>query len=213
MATRRRPPDFLPEDVLARPDFATACAKRKLGAMLRIAYQQGGPGFSKNHLARRCGLTLSQVNGYMSGTTALKIEIFERVADGLRIPGGMLGMAQRPWERQDSEDRDRRQCEDWAFLTPWTVAGTLVSAREVSEVSPVDRRAFMFLTGAAVTAPAHEWALAHSVKDVSGSGGRVIRPGLVDALDDWTGELRRMDDEMGGGSLVGTVSAQAGWVA
>ncbi len=190
MVARRRPPDFLPRDVLERPDFVKACAGRKLGAMLRIAYQWGGPGFSKNHLARRCGLPLSQVSRYMNGRTALRIEIFERVADGLRIPGEMLGMTGRPWERDNDADQDKRRSEDWAYLTPWTVAGTLVSAREVSEVNPVDRRSFILLTGAAVTAPAHGWLLAHTMKDVSGSGGRAIGPALVDDLDDITDKLR-----------------------
>ncbi len=65
MVTRRRIPDYLPRDVLARPDFAEACADRKLGAMLRIALALGGSGFSKNHLARRCQMTPSQVQDYM----------------------------------------------------------------------------------------------------------------------------------------------------
>lgn len=214
MVTRRRTPDYLPRDVLARPDFAEACAARKLGAMLRIALAWGGPGFSKNHLARRCQMTPSQVQDYMfRGRTALSLEIFERVADGLHIPGRMLGVGDRPWEAGNGDLLDERRSADWVLRTPWTVAGTLVSAREVSEVNPVDRRSFMFLTGTAVIAPAHDWLLARPVNDASGSGGRSIRPELVDDLDVMTGKLRGMDDEMGGGPLVDMVTAQAGYVA
>ena len=214
MVTRRRTPDYLPRDVLARPDFAEACAGRKLGAMLRISLTWGGPGFSKNHLARRCQMTPSQVQDYMArGRTALSLEIFERVADGLHIPGRMLGISDRPWETDNGSGLDQRQSADWVSKTPWTVAGTLVSAREVSEVNPVDRRSFIFLTGAAITAPAHDWLIARSINDVSHSGSRPIGPGLVDDLDDITGKLRRMDDQMGGGSLIDMVTAQTGYVA
>jgi hypothetical protein len=71
----------------------------------------------------------------------------------------------------------------------------------------------VFLSGALVTAPAHEWLLARPVKDVSGSGSRVVSAALVEDLDDMTGKLRRMDDQMGGGSLIDMVSAQASYVA
>lgn len=214
MVTRRRTPDYLPRDVLARPDFAEACADRKLGAMLRIALALGGPGFSKNHLARRCQMTPSQVQDYMfRGRTALSLEIFERVADGLHIPGRMLGIGNRPWETDNDGAPDQQQLSDWVSTTPWTVAGTLVSAREVSEVNPVDRRSFIFLAGAAITAPAYDWLIAHPINDVSSSAGRTIGPKLVDDLDDMAGKLRRMDDQMGGGPLIDLVSAQAGYVA
>jgi hypothetical protein len=96
---RQRPPDFLPEIVLARPDFMRACAERDLGSMLRIAKQWGGAGFSSSHLARRCELTVSRVQDYVSGRVqARSIEIFERVADGLHIPGALLDLAPRAWE-------------------------------------------------------------------------------------------------------------------
>ncbi len=210
MVTRRRTPDYLPRDVLTRPDFAEACAGRKLGAMLRIALALGGPGFSKNHLARRCQMTPSQVQDYMfRGRTALSLEVFERVADGLHIPGGMLGLGDRPWETGNDIGLDDHRSADWVLRTPWTVAGTLMSAREVSEVKPVDRRSFIFLTGAAITSPAHDWLLARPNNDVSGSGGRMLGPGMVDDLDDITGKLRRIDDEIGGGPLIDMVSAQA----
>ena len=214
MVTRRRTPDYLPRDVLARPDFAEACAGRKLGAMLRISLAWGGPGFSKNHLARRCQMTPSQVQDYMArGRTALSLEIFERVADGLHIPGRMLGISDRPWETDNGSGLDQRQSADWVSKTPGRSPAALVSAREVSEVNPVDRRSFIFLTGAAITAPAHDWLIARSINDVSHSGSRPIGPGLVHDLDDITGKLRRMDDQMGGGSLIDMVTAQTGYVA
>ncbi|WP_445185142.1 helix-turn-helix domain-containing protein [Pseudonocardia sp. Cha107L01] len=85
--------------MLARPDFMRACAERDLGAMLRIAKQWGGAGFSASHLARRCELTVSRVQDYVNGRVqARSIEIFERVTDGLHIPGALLDLGRRPWE-------------------------------------------------------------------------------------------------------------------
>jgi hypothetical protein len=95
-------PDFLSPDVLARPDFSEACAHRDLGAMLGIAIKWGGAGFSVSHVARRCEMTASQVTDYVRrGRQATRLEVFERVADGLHIPGNMLGVTNRPWESED----------------------------------------------------------------------------------------------------------------
>jgi hypothetical protein len=85
--------------VFARPDFAVACANRDLGSVLRLAKRWGGVGFSASHLARRCGLTVSRVQDYVSGRIqAQQVGVFERVADGLHIPGVMFDLGPRPWE-------------------------------------------------------------------------------------------------------------------
>jgi hypothetical protein len=338
---RMRPPDYLPAEVLNRPDFIDACDERDLGALFRVAVKYGGVGFTVSHIARRCEMTVSQVSDYMYRARHVQdVDIFDRVSDGLHVPGDMLGIGSRPWEVEDAEpymptllraliterhwqkfktfeiqfqraakevaeregDPDiakltisSRQWERWysgnlktephpdacrvleqmfgypvqqllspagqdnqprrtevhsrrsersgnfsyvhsveknaashaddddkalenrasdqALLTPWTVGGTLLSAHEVSEVTPVDRRSFIFLTGAALMSPAHEWLIARPIGDVSSSTGRTVEPGLVHHLDDITGRLRRMDDQMGGGSLIDVVRAQIGYVA
>jgi hypothetical protein len=97
---RDSPSSYISPDVLDRPDFVRACAGRDLGQILAIAVKWGGPGFSVSHVARRCEMTVSQVSDYMKrGRQATKIEVFERVSDGLHIPGQILGMATRPWEK------------------------------------------------------------------------------------------------------------------
>jgi hypothetical protein len=96
---RNRPPDHLPPDVLARPDFRAACDDRDLGAIFEITAQRGGPGFTRSHIARRCEMGVSRVIDYIEGRTqAEKMELWERVSDGLHIPGAMLGMSPREWE-------------------------------------------------------------------------------------------------------------------
>jgi transcriptional regulator with XRE-family HTH domain len=95
----QRPPDYLPAEVLDRPDFARACAEHDLGAMFTIAVGWGGAGFSASHIARRCEMSIGRVGDYMKGRMrAQKVGIFARVSDGLHIPGTMLGIGRRPWE-------------------------------------------------------------------------------------------------------------------
>ncbi|HYU46912.1 MAG TPA: hypothetical protein VEK84_12145 [Terriglobales bacterium] len=97
---RHRPHDHLPHEVLARVDFAEACDNRNLGAIFRLATKWGGVGFTKSHIARRCEMSVGRVSDYIEGTKqAQSIEVFERVSDGLHIPGAMLGISHRPWEK------------------------------------------------------------------------------------------------------------------
>jgi hypothetical protein len=98
------------------------------------------------------------------------------------------------------------------LIAPWTVEGTLTTASEVSEKGPMDRRSFLLLIGAALTSPAHEWLIARPVTDASRSHGRQVTPELADHLDAVTDQLRRMDDQVGGGSLVHIVRAQTNYV-
>jgi tetratricopeptide (TPR) repeat protein len=56
-------------------------------------------GIYPSRIAALCGMTPSRVGEIMAGRRGLAhIDVIERVADGLRIPGAMLGLAHRPWE-------------------------------------------------------------------------------------------------------------------
>src|SRR5260370_4958908 len=97
--SRYRPSDYLPAEVLKRQDFIAACRDRDMGEILSIAGKWGGPGFSVSHIARRCEMTITQAQAYSKcKRQAESLDIFERVSDGLHIPGSMLGIDQRPWE-------------------------------------------------------------------------------------------------------------------
>src|SRR6266487_1023130 len=105
---RYRPPDYLPRHVLSRPDFIAACEVRDLGAILGVAVKWAGVDFTVSHVARRCEMTIGQVQAYIKGTRqAQSIDIFERVADGLHIPGTMLGIVRRSWEIDGSDPSAR----------------------------------------------------------------------------------------------------------
>jgi transcriptional regulator with XRE-family HTH domain/tetratricopeptide (TPR) repeat protein len=102
---RKRPPEYLPAEIISRPDFAKACAARDLGAIFTIAVSAG---FTVSHLARRCEMTPSQVSDYMAGRrTAKDIKVFERVSDRLQIPGKMLRIGSRALSLREAESGEQ----------------------------------------------------------------------------------------------------------
>ncbi|MEU1284888.1 helix-turn-helix transcriptional regulator [Kitasatospora sp. NPDC005856] len=91
------PTEPLPTHLLADPAFAAACAARQIGAVFQAAARRAGIGPAQ--IARRTGLSTSRVSEIMTGgRTVESMAVIERIADGLRIPGRMLGLADRPWE-------------------------------------------------------------------------------------------------------------------
>ncbi|MGH4016559.1 MAG: tetratricopeptide repeat protein [Pseudonocardiaceae bacterium] len=94
------------------------------------------------------------------------------------------------------------------LVLPWTVAGSLHALRVVTDAGSMDRRILLTLLGAGACAPAHEWLLARPDADaVARSTGSPLLVGVVDHLDDIVGQLRRMDDQLGSGTLLRLVRA------
>ncbi|MDI2132064.1 helix-turn-helix domain-containing protein [Yinghuangia seranimata] len=92
----------LPQALLATPEMRRACAERDIGAIFGLARDQAGVSLSR--LARLCEMTPSRVGEYIKGRTQVRQQrVVERVADGLRIPGELLGLAPRPWEDEGPE--------------------------------------------------------------------------------------------------------------
>jgi hypothetical protein len=104
---RQPAPDYLPPEVLQRPDFARACMERDLGGIFEIAVKWGGPDITVSHLSRRCGMTIGQVQDYIKRGRQARLDTIDRVSDGLRIPGRMLRIVTRPWEAGTGEEKAR----------------------------------------------------------------------------------------------------------
>ena len=82
------------------------------------------------------------------------------------------------------------------------MAGSLQALRVVSDAGSVDRRIFLTLLGPAACAPAHEWLLARPDPAVARSSGLALPAMIVDQLDEVVAQLRRMDDQLGGRTLL-----------
>jgi hypothetical protein len=71
----------------------------------------------------------------------------------------------------------------------------------------------MLLTGAALTAPAHQWLVQEPGRLVAALRGDRVTPELADRLPPMIAELRRMDDVSGGDVVLGLAEREFGWVA
>ncbi|GAA3777927.1 helix-turn-helix transcriptional regulator [Streptomyces chiangmaiensis] len=96
MTDPSRPPE-LPAGLLTDPEMLDAGRFRDFARVFRLIKIHAG--IYPSMIARRCDLTPSRVDEVMAGRRQLvHIDVIERVADGLRIPGHMLGLARRSWE-------------------------------------------------------------------------------------------------------------------
>ncbi|MFB7168084.1 hypothetical protein [Streptomyces sp. NPDC056242] len=90
-------PQELPERLLTDPEMINACRVRDFACVFRLVKTKAG--IYPSMIARRCELTPSRVGEVIAGQRRLShMDVVERIADGLRIPGHMLGLARRAWE-------------------------------------------------------------------------------------------------------------------
>lgn len=97
--------------------------------------------------------------------------------------------------------------------TTWDQAGTVEMATVLGRRKAVDRRAFLLLTGASLTAPAHQWLIQEPGALESALGGDTVTPELADRLPPMIAELRRMEDAQGGGLVLSLAEHEFSWVA
>jgi hypothetical protein len=116
------------------------------------------------------------------------------------------------WDAGDEsgDDPDR----DLVLSAPWSHRGTVESAVMLRGGDrPVKRRGFVFLTGLALTAPAHQWLIHEPGPLVSGLSGRRVSSALAERFMAMTLELRAMDDVAGGGTVLVLARQQFGMIA
>ncbi|MFJ8785808.1 helix-turn-helix domain-containing protein [Streptomyces sp. NPDC102476] len=86
----------IPERLLEDPEMIQACQEHDFAAIFSLVKRAG---IYPAQIARLCDMTPSRVGEIMQGKRTLtQMTVVERIADGLRIPGGMLRLAGRPWE-------------------------------------------------------------------------------------------------------------------
>ena len=106
------------------------------------------------------------------------------------------------------------QAGDPVLTAPWSHRGTVeASMAVVGSDESVQRRAFLFLSGAALTGPAHQWLVQEPGQLVAALHGDRVTSELADRLPPMVAELRRMDDVSGGGVVLGLAEREFGWVA
>jgi hypothetical protein len=162
----------IPPEVLQRPDVRDAITRHDFGRVFALARKWAGISYSR--IAETCGIKPDRVGTLARGQG--NITTYEKIvdiADGLRIPGYMLGLAQRPWEI--------------------VKANEMVSPYDVDGGGAVRRRDLLRVSLAGATA-------ALSLGDALGkvAQGRVGSD-LTSILRSRTARLRKLDDVLGGG--------------
>ncbi|MER8003479.1 helix-turn-helix transcriptional regulator [Streptomyces sp. NPDC095613] len=164
-----QPPTALPSNLLTVVEMRSALEQHDFGTVFRLARSQAGISYSK--IAAECDIKPERVGALARGRG--KVTTFEKIvhiADALRIPGHLIGLAPRPWEREETS----------AHLSS-TQNGTNVRRRTVLQAATS--------TGLAAALPTLHRA----------PTPRRVTADYVSALRERTARLRRLDDLLGGG--------------
>ncbi|MER5631251.1 helix-turn-helix domain-containing protein [Streptomyces nitrosporeus] len=200
-------PGLLTPDVLDRADVRAALIEHDFAAVFALTKKWGG--LSQNRIASACQLTPGKVSTIVSGAQRVtSFEVVCRIADGLGIPGGLLGLAPRPWENTTSQQHnppdapgDRPDTDE----IPWRPDATVDLATDLTRSDLVmDRRALTrALAGAAVTGAALLDSLEGWLVPAATVPGQ-RRPGRlgmreVEELETTARAFRQWDHQYGGG--------------
>lgn len=163
----------LPPQLLANPAMIAACRERDFAKIFRLVRRAG---VYNARIAQLVQLTQSRVGEIISGDRKIRdMAVIERVADGLRIPGHMLGLAQREWEAP-------------APVVPLVQASESLPAAvsPVSALHGVDLDSILASAAGPKLSPATVRALQSSIEDYwrrdDEHGGEVLRPAVVGQL-------------------------------
>jgi transcriptional regulator with XRE-family HTH domain len=98
MQPQSSPTYTLSPQLLAREDFRTACHQRDFGEVFRLMRKYEGVSQDKMS-APIDGLGQSRISRIMNNKERItSVEVMERIADALRIPGDYFRLAPRAWE-------------------------------------------------------------------------------------------------------------------
>ncbi|MFJ2443459.1 MULTISPECIES: hypothetical protein [unclassified Streptomyces] len=208
--------------VLDRDDVRRALAEHDFAAVFALIKKWGG--LSQNRIGAACQLTPGKVSTIISGNQRVtSFEVMCRIADGLHIPGHLLGLAARPWENQQQIQQhlpalpgDRPDADE----IPWRPDATVDLATYLTRSDLVmDRRtatralAGVVVTGAALLDPLEGWLQPAAAPPAPVGRGRLgMRE--TDELETTAKAFRQWDHQYGGGlrrkAVLGQLSEIAG---
>ncbi|MFJ9609281.1 hypothetical protein ACIRS1_23385 [Kitasatospora sp. NPDC101176] len=171
--THSTPGPGLSSRLLADPEMAAACRSRNFTEIFRLAKARGG--FHPSRIARACELTPSRVGEVIAGRREItNMNVVERIADGLRIPGHMVGLAPRAWERRE------------AAVHPVPLAGQSATPPADSVLPGRELDDILAIAASARVTPTVLRSLQASIEDYwrrdDEHGGEALRPAVMGQL-------------------------------
>ncbi|MEX3100115.1 hypothetical protein DF268_27845 [Streptomyces sp. V2] len=215
-------PGPLTPEILEREDLKRALQEHDFAAVFSLVKKWGG--LSQNRIAAACGLTPGKVSTIISGQQQVtSFDVICRIADGLRIPGRMVGLADRPWEKQpDTPDPPTPPAAQSSDDVLWRPEATLRLAADMTRSDLVmDRRAAIgalagtTLSGASLLDSLEGWLSPRSASaTASGRRRGRIGQGEVSELAATARAFRSWDHRFGGGlrrkAVIGQLNEVAG---
>jgi DNA-binding XRE family transcriptional regulator len=189
------------------------------GKRCALAERRRVVGHTQEQLAAALGVERTTVVRWEAGETCPQPWCRPKLAQALDVSVEELATmliegrtVQDERSRSSSDPQDDLE-RDPVLVAPWNHRGTVDAVVLLSGVDRVKRREFVFLTGAALSAPAHQWLVHEPGLLVSGLSGRRVSVALVDRLIAMIPELRAMDDVAGGGAMLALAEQEFGVVA
>jgi transcriptional regulator with XRE-family HTH domain len=174
----------------------------------------GRLGYTQEQLAAALGVERTTVGRWEAGENSPQPWCRPKRAQALDVSVDELDTMLANGETTDAaDDRPDNAEHDPILTSPWSQRGTLEAPAVLSESERVKRREFGFLTGMALTAPAHQWLVREPGPLVSGLSGRRVSAALADRFMAMIAELRAMDDLAGGGTVLALAEHEFGVVA
>lgn len=176
-------------------------------------------GHTQETLAEFVGVEPTTVGRWERGETSPQPWCRPKLAEALVVSleelDGMLAEGQPAEGASDTADEPVEDPEqDRVLSAPWSHRGTVEAAVGLKGGDPpMQRRHFVFLTGATLTAPAHQWLVHDPGPLMSGLAGRRVSMELADRFMAMIGELRAMDDVAGGGTVLSLAEQEFALVA
>ncbi|WP_405675730.1 hypothetical protein OG292_10170 [Streptomyces sp. NBC_01511] len=216
------PGPLAPEALVAldRADVRAALIEHDFAAVFTLIKKWGG--ISQNRIALACQLTPGKVSTIISGGQRVtSFDVVRRIADGLRIPGTLVGLAPRPWEHQQQTQHPPQSpgARPVASQVPWRPDATIDLAEDLTRTDLVmDRRAITrALAGAAVTGAALLDSLEGWLQPAAPASTKA-RPGRlgmreIRELETTARAFRQWDHQYGGGLRRKAVLGQLAEVA
>ncbi|MFI0765685.1 hypothetical protein ACH4TQ_12500 [Streptomyces sp. NPDC021218] len=103
-------PAEVPRRLLSDPVFIRALKGRDLSVVFAMARDSG---ISFNRMAEACGIKAERISKVARGEAKVSsLDAIERITDGLRIPGALLGLAARPWEQDQTHGTEPHHGDD-----------------------------------------------------------------------------------------------------